>query len=188
MMRLRYRGVLYEIDDEVWGLMIGPRPPDLFGCNGCGAGGAFLAAAVPDDFLDVPLWIACSLHDFHYSKVAPLGGTWESRQLADWLLGVNVELIMRAGDVNTLTAKAWGNLYRGRVRMWGGKAFKGWAPGEKPESRWQRIQDAYGLFTPKDPRVAGLRENYESSLARIRERADRSMSKARLRAGVARVG
>lgn len=174
-MRIRYRGVLWEIDDELWGLLLGPKPPDGFRCNGCGAGGAALAAGVPDSFLDVPLWIGCSVHDFHYSKDAPLGGTWESRQLADWLLGINVELLLRSGDVNPITARAVSYAYRGRVRMWGSKAFRGWAPGEKPEGLWQRMQDAYGLFIPRDPRAAELREQYEGKLEYLRTQADRRL-------------
>lgn len=175
-MRIRYRGVLWEVDPELWDLLLGPKPPDGFKCNGCGAGGAALAAGVPDSFLDVPIWIGCSAHDFQYSAVAPLGGTWESRQLADWLLGINVELLLRAGDVNSFTARSVGYAYRGRVRMWGSHAFRGWGPGEKPESRWQRIQDAYGLFTPSDPRAAELRKQYEAKLEYLRNQADRRLA------------
>lgn len=169
-MRLRYRGESREVDEELFSLLLGPPPPDGSRTNGCGAGGALLAWVVPDSWLDVPLWIACAYHDHAYSKAAPLGGTWASRQLADWLLGVNVELLLRAHGLTAVTSRLIGWLYRGRVRLWGAAAFRGWTPGERPESWWQRVRDAYGLFRVRDERAAELRAAYVSVLEGLRRR------------------
>jgi len=117
------RKLLFE--QTLWLALEGPKPEEGYGCNGC--------SFSPDRWwlhkVWVPVVLACIVHDNHYDTHKPLGTGWRARQKADAILYRNLKKIIwyHGGTIGQAERIAW--LYWGRCRLWGGKAWRGDAPG-----------------------------------------------------------
>ena len=124
---------------RLWYLCLeGPRPdPQSFECDGC--------SSSPDVWRGMLIWPACVIHDYHY-RTGILGGTWRSRARADAKFRRNTVTLLRKQGLGKRGAKAVAWIYYGRVRIWGAKAYRFWAIGERPLPWWRRIGEAYGII------------------------------------------
>lgn len=116
----------------------GPRPdPQSFSCDGC--------SSSPDVWRGRLIWPACVIHDYHY-RTGILGGTWRARAKADRKFRRNTVTLLRKQKLGAAQSRAIAWLYYGRVRIWGAKAYRYWAPGEHALPWWRRVGEAYGII------------------------------------------
>ena len=92
--------------------LVGPKPPPGFTGNGC--------TASPDYLRGVPLWVACRLHDWHYSGEAGV-----SRFLADHYFQRNLFRVCRAYGLGRFRSWVVSIHYSVAVRFLGWRNYRG---------------------------------------------------------------
>jgi hypothetical protein len=100
------------LDPALRALLEGPLPPHDFENNGC--------TASPDYWLGYALWIACWVHDWHYSGAVPA----MTRALADAIFRRNMYSILRAQGCGVVRSYRISLKYWAAVRLFGGRAYK----------------------------------------------------------------
>lgn len=139
-MRIKVSGKVRNYPAVFYFQLEGKFPPPSFESNGC--------SFSPDYWGKFAIYPACHLHDFYYDVENPEVKCWATRKEADEFLYRNIKKVLLQQGAGRLKAEFVANLYYGRVRIWGAKAFP-FKEGEKPESFFRRIQEAWGLFKDK---------------------------------------
>lgn len=123
VIEFKVSGRSLQFDRRLWFQLEGPKPQEGWECNGC--------SFSPDFWLSIrtgkryPLVVACVIHDHHYSEEKPLGAGWKARAESDAILRRNLRrvIVRNDGSLGESERIAW--LYWGRVRLWGGRAWRG---------------------------------------------------------------
>jgi hypothetical protein len=90
----------------------GPIPPHDFPNNGC--------TASPDYWRGLLLWVACWVHDWHYSGNVPE----MSRMQADAIFRRNIYAILRAQGRGRVYSQSIALKYWSAVRVFGASSYK----------------------------------------------------------------
>jgi hypothetical protein len=125
-------GLELPVPLDLWGRLEGPKPEAGFACDGC--------SCSPDCWRGYPVVFACIIHDYHYSDEKPLGADWEARLTADAIFYRNLRKVVWYYGGSAGEAERIGWIYWGRVRVWGGRAWRG-GPGlcARLRSVWRRV-------------------------------------------------
>lgn len=155
-MRFQVGGQELAVSDAFWEALHGPKPGEWFSCDGC--------SWSPDAYRTLTgkvfkLWPACVIHDYHYrtdslrlsldsnlglGRYLSIPGDAAGRRTADAAFRGNLQALIRLQGGSAARQRSLSWLYWGRVRIWGARSFRHWAPGQEPLTWWRRVKEAYG--------------------------------------------